>query len=148
MFFGGLACGCASSGDGASSSGGASGACATPSDNAGALFCLLEALIIRVPNAASLAMGSSVLVNVDDHTAIVWSRDEGGLFARSAICTHACCVVSLCGDAPCNQLSATPRPCEPLASSSAMALCPCHGSKFRLSDGVPMNGPATTPLPA
>ena len=27
-------------------------------------------------------------------------------------------------------------------------VCPCHGSKFSITDGSPVDGPATSPLPS
>ena len=52
-------------------------------------------------------------------------RDEGGLFALSATCTHLGCTVGRSG--------------EGLA-------CPCHGSRFT-ADGATLAGPAARPLP-
>jgi cytochrome b6-f complex iron-sulfur subunit len=52
-------------------------------------------------------------------------RDEGGLFALSATCTHLGCTVGRSG--------------EELA-------CPCHGSRFT-TDGTNLAGPAVRPLP-
>jgi cytochrome b6-f complex iron-sulfur subunit len=52
-------------------------------------------------------------------------RDEDGLFALSAVCTHLGCTVTR-GD-------------EGLA-------CPCHGSQFA-ADGANLAGPASRPLP-
>lgn len=52
-------------------------------------------------------------------------RDEGGLFALSATCTHLGCTIGRSG--------------EQLA-------CPCHGSRFA-ADGTNLVGPAARPLP-
>lgn len=52
-------------------------------------------------------------------------RDEGGLFALSAICTHLGCTVTRSGEA---------------------LACPCHGSRFA-AGGANLVGPATRPLP-
>lgn len=52
-------------------------------------------------------------------------RDEAGLFALSAICTHLGCTV---------------------ARSKAGLACPCHGSRFA-ADGTHLGGPASRPLP-
>lgn len=52
-------------------------------------------------------------------------RDEDGLFALSAVCTHLGCTVAHSG--------------EGLA-------CPCHGSRFA-ADGANLAGPAARPLP-
>ena len=98
------------------------------------------------------SVGEAAMVNVDDNSAVILARDEKGFFARSAICTHACCLVTLCGDASCADLTPTPKSCQ---SSRVVSLekdealvCPCHGSLFRLSDGMPTTGPAKRALPA
>ncbi len=52
-------------------------------------------------------------------------RDDAGLFAVSAICTHLGCTVARAGD----ELA-----------------CPCHASRFTL-DGDNLTGPAALPLP-
>ncbi len=51
-------------------------------------------------------------------------RDEGGLFALSAVCTHLGCTV---------------------ARSGQGLACPCHGSRFTI-DGANLSGPAVRPL--
>ncbi len=52
-------------------------------------------------------------------------RDEAGLFALSAVCTHLGCTVARSGD---------------------RLACPCHGSRFA-ADGRNLSGPAARPLP-
>jgi cytochrome b6-f complex iron-sulfur subunit len=55
-------------------------------------------------------------------------RDSKGLYAMSAICTHAGCVL------------------EDNAGTIAAGLyCPCHGSSFD-GDGMVIHGPARSPL--
>jgi glycine/D-amino acid oxidase-like deaminating enzyme/nitrite reductase/ring-hydroxylating ferredoxin subunit len=55
-------------------------------------------------------------------------RDENGkLYQRSAVCTHMGCIVRF------NSLEKTWD-------------CPCHGSRFRVEDGEPINTPAISPL--
>ena len=128
-------------------------ACAEPSQNIDPTHCLVEKTLVRVAGAASLTVGEAVLTNVDDNTAVIVARDAAGLHALSGICTHACCIVSLCGDARCSNSTPTPGSCGSTRIAHGNAegqsiLCPCHGSTFRLSDGVPLNGPTATPLPA
>jgi Rieske Fe-S protein len=54
--------------------------------------------------------------------------DENALNkAFSSICTHAGC---------------------PVAEVTDTINCNCHGSKFSITDGSVVNGPATKPLPA
>jgi cytochrome b6-f complex iron-sulfur subunit len=56
---------------------------------------------------------------------VFMGRDEEGLFALSAVCTHLGCTVARSG--------------EGLA-------CPCHSSQFAI-DGANLAGPASRPLP-
>lgn len=59
------------------------------------------------------------------HAPVFIGRDEQGLFALSAVCTHLGCTVARNG--------------QELA-------CPCHGSRFT-ANGRNLSGPATRPLP-
>lgn len=52
-------------------------------------------------------------------------RDEAGLFALSAVCTHLGCTVTPAGEE---------------------LVCPCHGSRFS-AHGLYLAGPASRPLP-
>lgn len=138
--------GCAGSGRESSVDTGAG--CTTASSGPALGYCLVEKLVARVSGGALLLVGESMLANIDDNTAVIIGRDGGGFYARSAVCTHACCVVNLCGDDACSALDPTPDPCGTVGPvSSDRVLCPCHGSIFRVSDGVALTGPATTPLP-
>lgn len=52
------------------------------------------------------------------------------------------------GDELVGTSNATPDACGSAGPSTPdHVLCPCHGSVFAISDGVPQNAPATTPLP-
>ncbi len=58
---------------------------------------------------------------------IVITQPQAGSFdAFTAICTHLGCTVNTVADGTID--------------------CPCHGSKFSISDGSVVNGPATTTL--
>lgn len=58
---------------------------------------------------------------------VVVTQPEAGTFhAFSAVCTHQGCTV---GDVAGGTIN-----------------CPCHGSKFALTDGAPTEGPAQRPL--
>jgi len=145
----GLALFCAGcAGPGRDSTADTGAGCTTASSGPALGYCLVEKLVARVSGGALLMAGESMLANIDDNTAVVIGRDADGFYARSAVCTHACCVVNLCGDDACSALDPTPDPCGTVGPvSSDRVLCPCHGSIFRVSDGVALTGPATTPLP-
>jgi Rieske Fe-S protein len=59
---------------------------------------------------------------------VVTQPVKGQFKAFSAVCTHVGCV--------CN------------AVAGGTINCPCHGAKFKISDGAVVAGPATSPLPA
>jgi Rieske Fe-S protein len=98
-------------------------------------------------------VGQAVLANLDDNTAVIVARDGRGFHALSAICTHACCLVSLCRVSTCSTVTSNPGECAATDSVSvdenaSTIACPCHGSSFRLIDGAPTGGPARRPLPS
>jgi Rieske Fe-S protein len=68
--------------------------------------------------------GGGVVV---DKKVVVTQPEAGEYKAFSAICTHQGCPVTRVTDT---------------------IDCPCHGSKFSVTDGSPVAGPATAPLPA
>jgi Rieske Fe-S protein len=59
---------------------------------------------------------------------VVTQPVKGQFKAFSAICTHVGCL------------------CDAVAGGTIN--CPCHGSKFSVSTGAVVTGPATSPLPA
>lgn len=69
--------------------------------------------------------GGNVFAEYD----LVVTQPTAGTFAAfSATCTHQRCLVTTVEDGTIN--------------------CPCHGSRFAITDGTVTNGPATRPLPA
>lgn len=127
--------------------------CAIPSDGGDAAYCLVEARSIRVARARALQQGEAVLANIDDNTAVIVARDAEGFHALSAICTHACCLVSLCIVPTCLDVTSNPGACGVSAAvradeTTTAIACPCHGSSFRLSDGAPTGGPERRSLPS
>ncbi|MFI6015770.1 Rieske (2Fe-2S) protein [Streptomyces sp. NPDC051243] len=62
-----------------------------------------------------------------DQQVVVTQPQQGEFKAFSAICTHQRCTVGSVSDGTIN--------------------CPCHGSKFSITDGSVANPPATQPLP-
>lgn len=62
-----------------------------------------------------------------DQKVVVTQPNAGEFKAFSALCTHQNCLVR--------------------TIAAGTIDCPCHGSKFRITDGSVAEGPATKPLP-
>ena len=102
---------------------------------AGALLAAAPAACVSQPsvpsgpvmagNVSAVPVGTlEVLTDV----AVALGRDDGGLYAMSAVCTHAGCVVGV------------------ITGDTGKSLrCGCHGSTFD-ADGVVTMGPAMTAL--
>lgn len=69
-------------------------------------------------------VGSGVILG--DEGIVVTQPTAGEFHGFSSTCTHRGCTVG---------------------SVTDTINCPCHGSKFAISDGSVVNGPATAPLP-
>ncbi|MFG3349706.1 Rieske (2Fe-2S) protein [Streptomyces sp. NPDC048018] len=63
-----------------------------------------------------------------DAKVVVTQPTEGDFKAFSAVCTHQGCLVNKVADGTID--------------------CPCHGSRYRITDGSVVAGPAPRPLPA
>ena len=81
---------------------------------------------------AALASTSDVPVGggkiLADKKIVITQPQSGAFHAFSAVCTHAGCTVG--------------------SVSGGTINCPCHGSKFNITTGAVVNGPAASPLPA
>jgi len=81
--------------------------------------------------AAALASTSDVPVGggkiLGDKKIVITQPKAGSFDAFSAVCTHQGCLV---GDV-----------------SGGTINCPCHGSKFNITNGSVVQGPAASPLP-
>ncbi|MBL0886777.1 Rieske (2Fe-2S) protein [Myceligenerans indicum] len=75
---------------------------------------------------ADVPVGGAVSATIDGQEALVTQPVEGEIHAFSAICTHQGCTV-LPGDGD--------------------LACPCHGSRYALTDAAVLAGPAPKPLP-
>ena len=80
---------------------------------------------------AALASTSDVPVGggkiLTDKKIVLTQPKAGEFHGFSAVCTHAGCTVG--------------------SVSGGTIDCPCHGSRFSITDGAVVNGPATSPLP-
>jgi Rieske Fe-S protein len=90
------------------------------------------------PGAASSGGGGALTSTTDipvgggaifaDRQVVVTQPTAGEFKAFSSTCTHEGCTVSQVSDGTIN--------------------CPCHGSRFSVTDGSVVRGPAQSPLPA
>ncbi len=80
---------------------------------------------------AALASTSDVPVGggkiLTDKKIVITQPQSGAFHAFSAVCTHAGCTVG--------------------SVTGGTINCPCHGSKFNVTNGSVVNGPAASPLP-
>lgn len=104
----------------ASGSGPADGSSSTPASGGGAA------------QGSALAKTSDIPVGggkiFDAQKVVVTQPTKGTFMAFSAICTHAGCTVS--------------------QVTGGVISCPCHGSRYSITDGSVKSGPAPSPLPA
>ncbi|WP_035841832.1 Rieske (2Fe-2S) protein [Kitasatospora azatica] len=76
-------------------------------------------------NTSDIPVGGGMVFK--EQKVVVTQPAPGEFKAFSAVCTHRGCAVQDVAGGTIN--------------------CPCHGSKFKISDGSVANGPATQPLP-
>lgn len=81
---------------------------------------------VRLGSTKEIPVGGGVAFTA---AKVVVTQPEKGTFrAFSAVCTHVGCV------------------CDKVANGTID--CPCHGAKFKISDGAVVAGPAPSPLPS
>ncbi|XKH53967.1 Rieske (2Fe-2S) protein [Citricoccus nitrophenolicus] len=78
---------------------------------------------------ADLPFGGMTSVRVEGRTLLISRPEEDEVHAFSAVCTHQGCTV-----APATE------------NGEEVFACPCHGSHFDVTTGVPYGGPAQKPL--
>ena len=78
---------------------------------------------VSAGNVSSLAVGMLIVMSN-----FVVARDAAGVYAMSAVCTHAGCLMS-----------------DGAGTIAAGLFCPCHGSAFD-GNGAVVAGPARLPL--
>ena len=79
---------------------------------------------VNAGNVSSLKLGTLRILSGD----VVVGHDSNGIYAMSAICTHAGCVLD-----------------DSSGTIAAGLTCPCHGSAFD-GNGNVLQGPARSPL--
>ncbi|WP_103535531.1 Rieske (2Fe-2S) protein [Streptomyces sp. SM11] len=122
-----LATGCGSSdGDGGGDTTG------TPTTSAGATDEAADGASPGTSDGVELAGTGDIPVGggtvFKERKVVVTQPEEGEFKAFSAVCTHASCLVSTVSDGTIN--------------------CPCHGSRYSITDAAVEAGPAPRPLPA
>ncbi|MFH9611672.1 Rieske (2Fe-2S) protein [Streptomyces sp. NPDC017448] len=81
---------------------------------------------VELARTADIPVGGGAVLK--ERKVVVTQPTEGEFKAFSAVCTHASCLVSTVSD--------------------GSIACPCHGSRFGITDAAVEAGPATRPLPA
>ncbi|MFD3695916.1 Rieske (2Fe-2S) protein [Streptomyces sp. NPDC058646] len=110
---------------GAAGAGAALTACSTATDSGGNTPATPTAPV-ELGAAADVPVGGAKLYR--EQKLVVSCPAEGRYKAFSAQCTHAGCVLDKIVEGEGN--------------------CPCHGSRFDVTTGAVLRGPATDPLPA
>jgi cytochrome b6-f complex iron-sulfur subunit len=78
---------------------------------------------VAAANVSALSVGTMIAMSN-----IIVARDAGGVYAMSAVCTHAGCLVD-----------------DASGTIASGLYCPCHGSAFD-GNGAVTRGPARAPL--
>jgi Rieske Fe-S protein len=78
-----------------------------------------------IAKLADIPVGGSIAATLAGAPILISQPEAGTVVAFSAICTHQGCIV---------------------APGEAEFACPCHASRFTLSDGAVRGGPAQRPL--
>jgi cytochrome b6-f complex iron-sulfur subunit len=78
---------------------------------------------VAAANVSALSVGTMITMSN-----VVVARDAGGVYAMSAVCTHAGCLID-----------------DASGTVAAGLYCPCHGSAFD-GNGAVTRGPARAPL--
>jgi Rieske Fe-S protein len=114
-----------------SSNGGVAGSQPAPASSSSAAPAAAGSGSGAAAGPAALASTSDIPVGggkiLTDKKIVITQPQSGTFHAFSAVCTHAGCTVG--------------------SVSGGTINCPCHGSRFNITNGSVVNGPATSPLP-
>ncbi|WP_326602194.1 Rieske (2Fe-2S) protein [Streptomyces sp. NBC_01800] len=125
----GLVTACGSSGDGGGRPASAPETSRSATPSTGASAASTEG---SVPGGEALAKTSDIPIGggkvFEEQEVVVTQPKEGEFKGFSAICTHKGCTVVAVSDGTIN--------------------CPCHGSRYRITDAAVVAGPAPQPLAA
>lgn len=124
MSSGAMSSGSMSSGSMSSPSGGSTSSGSMSSPSSGSMSSAAPAGGTVLGLAADIPVGGGKVYTAAQ--VVVTQPSKGQYKAFSAICTHVGCI--------CNQVA------------GGTINCPCHGAKFKITDGSVVAGPATTPL--
>jgi len=124
---------CSSGGSSSSSSAGsnagappATGAASAPAGASGGGGSTGAAQGSALASTSEIPLGSGKIFATEK--VVITQPASGEIKAFSAVCTHMGCIVSKISDGTID--------------------CPCHGSKYSISTGAVVSGPAPSPLPA
>jgi len=80
---------------------------------------------VALASTSDIPVGGGKILT--DKKIVITQPKSGEFHAFSAVCTHAGCTVG--------------------SVSGGTINCPCHGSRFNITNGSVVNGPAASPLP-